>query len=90
MAYSDPGTVTGGLTPARATWANTVRGDLVDHEARIAAVESGGLIVLSADPASPADDTFWMVKEAVSPGELVSLRVRISGVTYTVAAITVS
>jgi hypothetical protein len=41
MAYSDPGTVTGGLTPARATWANTVRGDLVDHEARILVLEAG-------------------------------------------------
>lgn len=40
MAYSDPGTVTGGVTPARATWANTVRGDLVDHEARIVSLEA--------------------------------------------------
>ncbi len=41
MAYSDPGAVTGGSTPARATWANAVRDDLVDHETRILAVESG-------------------------------------------------
>jgi hypothetical protein len=39
MAYSDPGAVTGGATPARATWANAVRGDLVDHEARILVLE---------------------------------------------------
>src|SRR3954471_2261010 len=40
MAFTDPGAVTGGVTPARATWANGVRDDLVDHETRILSLES--------------------------------------------------
>ncbi len=36
----DPGAVTGGVTPARATWANDVRAFLLDHETRIDALET--------------------------------------------------
>ncbi len=41
MAYSDPGAVTGGVTPVRGTWGNAVRDDLVDHETRILALAAG-------------------------------------------------
>ncbi len=40
MSYSDPGAVTGGVTPVRGTWGNAVRDDLVDHESRITTVEA--------------------------------------------------
>jgi hypothetical protein len=47
MAYSDPGAVTGGVTPVRGTWGNAVRDDLVDHETRILAVETGSTGVIA-------------------------------------------
>jgi hypothetical protein len=51
MAYSDPGAVTGGSTPARATWANAVRDDLVNHESRIVTLEAAAVIAI----VSPTD-----------------------------------
>jgi hypothetical protein len=49
----------------------------------------GGAInaVLTADPASPADDTWWVVRDGASP-QGVALRARIGGVTFTIAEIT--
>ncbi len=87
MAFTDPGAVTGGTTPARATWANDVRADLLDHESRIGDVEAGANALLTADPASPGDDTWWVVRDNASP-ETAALKVRIGGVTYTIASIT--
>lgn len=47
------------------------------------------LTLLTADPASPIDDTWWMVRTGTSPAMQVTLKVRISGVTYEVAGITI-
>lgn len=44
--------------------------------------------VLTTDPATPSNDTYWVVREGTSPAQTISLKVRIGGVTYTVAAIT--
>lgn len=44
--------------------------------------------ILTADPASPIDDTCWAVREGTSPTQTVSIKVRISGVTVTLAAVT--
>lgn len=49
---------------------------------------SGSLPLLTADPASPADDTWWAVREGTSPTQDVSIKARIGGVTYVIAAIT--
>ena len=84
MAYSDPGAVTGGTTPARATWANAVRDDVVDHETRISAMEDGQYIVLTADPATPANDTWWVVRDPSTSPEFVSIKARIAGHTITI------
>lgn len=47
---------------------------------------AGGLfMLLTADPAAPSDDTFWMVREGSAP-TTVSLKARIGGVTYVVAS----
>jgi hypothetical protein len=43
------------------------------------------LEVLTADPGAPANDTWWMVRTGSSP-TTVSLKARIGGVTYVVAA----
>lgn len=44
----------------------------------------GTFIVLTADPVSPSDDTWWVVREGVNP-TTVSVKARIGGVTYIVA-----
>lgn len=44
--------------------------------------------LLTADPASPANDDWWMVRTGASPTMTAAVKVRIAGVTYTVAAIT--
>jgi hypothetical protein len=44
--------------------------------------------VLSADPGSPADGTWWVVGSGTSPTRTIALRVREGGVTYTLASIT--
>jgi len=46
------------------------------------------LTLLTSDPSSPVNDTAWVVREGTSPTQTVSLKVRIGGTTYTVAAIT--
>ncbi len=43
--------------------------------------------LLTADPGSPPDDTWWVVREGSAPTE-VSAKVRIGGVTYVLAALT--
>lgn len=48
-----------------------------------------GFALLTADPGSPADDTFWVRRTGSSPAMQVELRVRISGVTYSLAGITI-
>lgn len=45
--------------------------------------------ILTADPAGPADDSAWLVREGVSPAMQVTLRIRVAGVTYDLAAITI-
>lgn len=44
--------------------------------------------LLTADPGSPADDTWWVRRTGTSPTMSVALRARISGVTYTLAEMT--
>jgi hypothetical protein len=48
-----------------------------------------GGTVLAADPSSPSDNTWWVVTEA-GPPVTASVRIRLSGVTYTLASVTVS
>lgn len=87
MAYTPPTTPTAGQRVA-ASWGAVVAADIIDHEARMTALEgSVGATVLTADPGSPADDTWWVVRDGGSP-QAVALKVRIGGVTYTLAEIT--
>ncbi len=51
-----------------------------------AAVIGGEL--LTADPGSPANDTWWAVRTGTTPTMSVAFKVRIAGVTYDVATIT--
>lgn len=55
---------------------------------QIATVTSGG-VLLTADPGSPADDTWWVRRTGSSPTMDVEVRVRIGGTTYTIAGITI-
>ncbi len=50
---------------------------------------SSGLTLLTADPTSPSDDTWWAVRTGVSPTETVAVKARIGGATYTIASITI-
>jgi hypothetical protein len=54
----------------------------------IAGLIGGALPLLTADPASPVNDTWWAVRTGSSPTQTVSIKVRIGGVTSTVASIT--
>jgi hypothetical protein len=49
---------------------------------------AGPLPLLTADPGSPADDTWWGVRTGSSPTQVVAIKARIGGVTVTVASIT--
>lgn len=63
---------------------------LVDDDGNwIGGEGSGGASssVLTADPASPDDDTWWVVREGASPDMTVSLKARIDGETVTIASI---
>jgi len=64
---------------------------LVDTDGKMVVSPSVGtqLTVLTADPASPTDDTAWVRRTGTSPTMSVQLRVRIAGTTYTIAGITV-
>lgn len=44
--------------------------------------------LLTADPASPVNDTWWVVRSGTSPTMTVALKARIAGTTQTIAAIT--
>lgn len=44
--------------------------------------------VLTADPSSPINNTFWVVRDGASP-EAVALKVRLNGTTYTLTEITI-
>lgn len=46
------------------------------------------LVLLTADPGAPADDTWWAVREGASPNMIVSIKARIAGVTVTIASVT--
>ena len=48
---------------------------------------SGALVILSADPVNPDDDTAWLVKEGISPHQTVTLRGKIDGQKFDIAAI---
>lgn len=44
--------------------------------------------ILTSDPATPVDDTFWCVRSGTAPGDTVQINARIAGVTVTIAEIT--
>lgn len=44
--------------------------------------------LLTADPSSPSDDTWWAVRTGTSPTMTVAVKARISGATQTIASIT--
>ncbi len=48
----------------------------------------GSLALLTADPASPVDDTWWAVRTGSSPTMAVAVKARIAGVTYSIGEIT--
>lgn len=58
-------------------------GTIVDLEE----AQAGG--VRTADPVSPDNDTFWLVRTGASPAMNVAVKARIGGVTYTIASITI-
>lgn len=88
MAYAPLTTVAVG-NAVKASQQNLAKTNLADHETRLLALEGSiGLQVLTADPASPDDDTWWVVRDGGTP-QSVALKVRISGVTYAVAEITI-
>jgi hypothetical protein len=64
-----------------------VYGDII-HNGSALSSSSSLLTLLTADPASPTDDTCWVVREGTSPTQTVSLKARIGGTTVTIAAIT--
>jgi hypothetical protein len=45
--------------------------------------------ILSADPASPADDTWWVVRTGTSPNATLALKGRVAGATKTIASETI-
>lgn len=51
---------------------------------------AGVLSILTADPGSPANDTFWMVRTGTTAGSEIRLRARVGGVTFTVAAVVIT
>lgn len=55
----------------------------------VAQVMQSTLPVLLADPLPVANDTAWVVREGVSPAMDLELRVRVGGVTTTIATVTV-
>lgn len=52
-----------------------------------AIVGGSSLRVLTADPGSPVDDTWWIVRDGASP-QGVALKARIGGVTFTIIELT--
>jgi hypothetical protein len=67
--------------------------ETVTPAAHVASHEAGGsdplsnLTLLTADPATPADDSVWAVREGTSPNRTISIRARIFGLTVTIASI---
>jgi hypothetical protein len=59
---------------------------VTDSDPRLVAA---GFTVLTADPGSPANDTYWVRRTGASPAMDVEVRVRIAGTTYTLAGITI-
>lgn len=47
----------------------------------------GVFAVVSADPSPATNDTFWVVKEGISPAQMITLKVRIAGTTYPIASV---
>lgn len=88
MAFTALPAVTAGATAARASWAERARTNFDDHESRLLVVEGATVGILTADPGSPADDTWWVVRDGGSP-QAVAIKVRIGGTTYTLAEITI-
>lgn len=80
---------TKGLVPAPAS-GDAAAGKFLKADATWE-VPSGGSsnTLLTSDPVSPTDDTWWVVREGTSPTMTVSLKARIAGATYTVASVTV-
>lgn len=48
---------------------------------------SGIFGILNTDPSPATNDTFWVVKEGISPAQMITLKVRIGGTTYPVASV---
>ncbi len=49
---------------------------------------TGVAAILTSDPSSPSDDTWWVVRDSASP-QSVAMRVRVAGVTYTLSEISI-
>ena len=54
----------------------------------VSSLTGSSVALLTADPASPADDSVWIVRTGSSPTMTVALKARIAGTTYTIASIT--
>lgn len=61
---------------------------LTDIEDAIASILAGGMPMLTADPASPANDTWWAVRTGTTPTMTVAVKFRYAGATYTIASVT--
>jgi hypothetical protein len=46
------------------------------------------LQILTADPSSPSDDTWWVVRTGTSPGDALEIRGQVAGTIYTIASVT--
>lgn len=83
---------TGGTTPAISLNDTTVvpgsyRNTSVTFDSKGRATAASDGLMLTSDPASPANDTWWFFRDGGTPENL-SLRVRRSGVTYDVPLFT--
>jgi hypothetical protein len=92
LAFTPNPPTSGGKKPLY-KWYETDTGNEYTYHTAWALVGStasaaGSLPLLSADPVSPADGTWWAVTEGTSPTQTISIKVRDGGVTVTVASIT--
>lgn len=90
-----PATPAAGPSPGYLWWDTTLQEEFAYDflsSAWVSTAGSGGagppFLLLTADPISPVDDTWWVVRTGTSPTMTVSIKARIAGVTSTIASIT--
>lgn len=88
----DPPSVGGAAVKLLYLWRETDTGNLYVYDTTWHLIAGSGAFsigaLLTADPGSPADDTWWVVRTGTTPTMTVALKARIAGVTYTITSIT--